>query len=396
MTQKGLARHINAIRRIQSRLGTSSRAKGGNARLSTLFQEQAAARLLDKLHPTLNLCGFHPFTQQIQFDLAAFDRPQIAAGTSALTATLQTVAENGPGKTTDVGPGPQAATFYQHISQLVLEIEQVRTRSRKLPADKEVTAPTGTTSSVSLAGQFPERRLQPKPAGGENRTGKKPSVTAPDISGQRAPAPAKQRVDAEWSVQANDVTRQFTTVFQKIVENMQDLEQATVASPAPYGEKSMPFPGGKAVSATTTPSATISPGSQTMLHRLTDAIWLSQANFTTARTGPAGKEHNIREMMQRPLLHHKTNDRKNAANPEQKSIAAAVHGGKIARPARPLVSPPSAETSFTSPVGLHTAIHPLHGDFSFQDVGRLEALKVADALSEYLQEQADLNGVDLS
>lgn len=397
MTQKRLAHHISAIRRIQTRLGTYPKA---SPEKTTLLQGQATANLVATLNPKFKLCDFHPFSPGAEFDFDLFDGAESPGDFLEISAQKNPLAEkqdHGRGGGDD-DANKSAYSFYHHISRLVIETE-------KIIAD--TTATTGSTDRVqaglainkgsnylqeapsSQARYSPEQNYQGRNA--DNRS------ALPGPVDSASSSQAKRNNNQERSAPAKKMVKHDITVFQKITENLQYLEQfQTKHSATTQLPVSATLPGNIRRTDSTRSS------SQIRLRSLTQSLLggVKQPHLKSTDSEASSAQQKSRNAHVSASGQVKNKLQEFSDNLDQESIVPATNnlatnkGGSV-QPDQTLGSLLSINNTPVASGTEKNSVYSLRSIVSFQDIGRLEALKVADVLSDYLQEQAGLHGVDL-
>lgn len=400
MTQKRLAHHISAIRRIQTRLGTYPKA---SPEKTTLLQGQATANLVATLNPKFKLCDFHPFSPGAEFDFDLFDGAESPGDFLEIPAQKNPLAEkqdHGQGGG-DADANKSTYSFYHHISRLVVETEKIIANT---------TATTGSTDRVqaglainkgssylqdatsSQARYSPEQNYQGRNA--DNRSAFPGSVDSASSSQAKRNNNNKNR---ERSAPAKKMAQHDITVFQKITQNLQYLEQfQTKHSATTQLPVSAPLPGNIRRTDSTRSS------SQIRLRSLTQSLLggVEQPHLKLTDSVASPGQQKPRNAHVSASGHIKNKLQEFSDNLDQESIVPATNnlatnkGGSV-QPDQTLGSLLPVDNTPVASGTEKNSVYSPRSIVSFQDIGRLEALKVADALSDYLQEQAGLHGVDL-
>ncbi len=340
------------------------------------MQEDIVEMLLVCLNSTFNLCDYHPFDSQIVFDFAAFD--------STDTAVHQPEVDDG-------GSSNVPYSLYEHITSLVDELENPVSRPiRSVASERGETAVTA----------FPDRkeiertsRRQPVTTPPQVKTN---SDSASHATGLEVTAPGSSSTldkngPAGKTTKPKNISLEQLGWLNKISETIHILEQN-------YVKNVFPNPEGPSGSVRTNTS------SQNMLAKLTQSLWDEQI---TRSGGPRDVDNYLLSKARSPGQNNPqtnnvaqnggTHERQSPPTTQKNSNGVQKSRGKVTQlPKLTEGLSPSTTTAYP-PSGVEGNNNPLTApDYLFNDIGRFETLKVADLLSEYLQEQAHLHGVDLS
>ena len=196
----------------------------------------------------------------------------------------------------------------------------------------------------------------------------------------------------EESTQAGHEASDYIVVFQNLIKNLHFLEQTTNALSsasqsltvhssrrAPTGiKKTLPTP----------------------LRDLTQSLLANKTNQPPTETAI---DSSLRSLQNRQTPTKQNNEKslKNFFADQSSNAAVGFHepdrAAKLsAQTLEELLSTDSSQPLSASHKNTMRSVYSSGTNFTFRDIGRLETLKIADAVSDYLQEQASLHGVDLS
>lgn len=343
--------------------------------MRSALDETALQDWINRLDPALALCGFHPFAQ-----------------TDRLPVLERVVAPSGSVPATDT-----AQDFFQTLARLVQETRAVKGgampssgRKNRLGAETVATKAKDSTASRQV-GQASAQSLKPRSAG-NFATGA--NASQPNLHGWPAsPIQSAATTTGNATVGnlhvAQPVEEHNVNLFQQLQTLVETLQAPASESVRPTAPTASPSPGMEPVRASHTGS--------NLLQNLTRALLTK-----SAPVGDVAARQHRGEM-------NEIGGKRLQASPS--TSAAAIVTGKdsvagTAQTPSPFSAAPKAKPglSITTPNSLLSAPTqaapnaptPLRPSQPFQDIGRFEVHTLADALNDYLQEQASLHGVDLS
>ena len=376
MAEKLRAEPIRAVRRLLGRLNNPGTQ--GN-RMRSALDETALQDWINQLDPALALCGFHPF-----------------ANTDRLPVPDRVIAP------TDSAPAADTAQdFFQTLARLVKETQAVKSSTGNPPARKDRLEPAAAarpqkTSAAARQSDLNSTRAS-NPGGTANVT-RSATQSQRNLQGgsalPRDPVTAATGNTASMAHNPQHGAVHNITLLQQLqtlVETLQAPASEPVRTPT-----SSPLP-------TSIPSETSRAhhAAPSLLRDLTHSL-LTKSAFS----GGAATSHS-----RRSELHEVGSSRQQITgaqpisnNSNTTDAVANSNRNKGLLPTTPLAKPglSSAAPSRLLSASTQTAPNssssptPLRPPLPFQDIGRFEVHTLADALNDYLQEQASLHGVDLS
>lgn len=348
--------------------------------MRSALDETALRNWINRLDPALALCGFHPFAQ-----------------TDRLPAVERVVAPSGSVPATDT-----AQDFFQTLTRLVQETQAVKgsatlSSGRKPRPGAETVATNAKNASGSRqVGQASAQSLKPSSAGnfasGANATQRNP--------GGRSALPVQPAAATSSNATAGNLHAAPPTevhnvnLFQQLQtlveilqapapESVRAIAQPPVASPSPRIE-----------------SVPARSASSALLQNLTKALLTKSAPADNAAARHHRGEINEiggKRQQGSPATSAATvvTGKDSVAGTTQ--LASPFSAAPKARPGLSIATPNNLLSSPTQAApGSSNSPTPLRPSQPFQDMGRFEVHTLADALNDYLQEQASLHGVDLS
>lgn len=348
--------------------------------MRSALDETALRDWINRLDPALALCGFHPFAQTDRLPVP--ERVVVPSDSVPATDTAQ--------------------DFFQTLTRLVQETQAVKggampASGRKNRLGAETVATNAKNSSGSRqVGQASAQSLKPGSAG-NFATRTKASQHHP--SGGSA-LPVQSMAATSSNATAGNLHAAPPTEVHNVnlFQQLQTLVEILQA-PAPESVRSIAQP----------PVASPSPRIESVPARSASSALLQ--NLTKALLTKSAPADNA------AARHHRGEINEIGGKRQQGSPAtstAAIVTGKdsvagttqLASPfsavpkARPGLSIATPNNLLSSPTqaapGSSNSPTPLRPSQPFQDMGRFEVHTLADALNDYLQEQASLHGVDLS
>lgn len=372
MAEKLRAEPIRAVRRLLGRLNQSGTQGNG---MRSALDETALQDWVSRLDPALALCGFHPFAQTDR--LPVLERVVAPSGSAPVADTTQ--------------------DFSQTLARLVQETQAVKGgampssgRKNRLGAETVATKAKDYSASRQV-GQTSAQSLKPGSAG-NFATGAKASQhnlrSESALPGQSSAATTGNapagNLHAAQPVEVHNVN-----LFQQLQTLVETLQAPASESMRPTVQSVSPSPDVESVRASHTGSALLQNLTKTLLTK-------------SAPVGDVAARQHRGEM-------HEIGGKRQQVSPA--TSAASIVTGKdsvagttqtpspisAAQKAKPGLSIATPNNLLSAPTqAAPNAPTPLRPSQPFQDMGRFEVHTLADALNDYLQEQASLHGVDLS
>lgn len=343
--------------------------------MRSALNETALQDWISRLDPALALCGFHPFAQT---DRLAVPEPVVApSGSAPVADTTQ--------------------DFFQTLARLVQETQAVKggampSSGRKNRLGAETVATKAKDSSASR--QVRQASAQSLKSGGAGNFATSAKASQQNLRGETAllgqsSATTTGNVTVGNLHVAQPVEVHNVNLFQQLQTLVETLQAPASESVRPTAPTASPSPDMEPVRASHTGSA--------LLQNLTRALLTK-----SAPVGDVAARQHRGEM-------HEIGGKRLQTSPAT-SAASIVTGkdsvGGTAQTSSPFSAAPKAKPglSITTPhnqlssptQAAPSAPTPLRPSHPFQDMGRFEVHTLADALNDYLQEQASLHGVDLS
>lgn len=343
--------------------------------MRSALDETALQDWISRLDPALALCGFHPFAQTDRLPVPerAVEPPDSAPATDTAQDFFQTLARLVQ-ETQAVKGGAMPSSGRKNR----LGAETVATKAKDSSASRQVGQASAQSLKSGSAGNFATsaKASQPNLRGGSAL----PIQSAAATTGN---APAGN-LHAALPVEVHNVN-----LFQQLQTLVETLQTPASESVRPIAQPVSPSPGVESVRVSHTGSALLQNLTKTLLSK-------------SAPVGDVAARHHRGEM-------HEIGGKRLQASPS--TSAAAIITGKdsvagttqtsspfsAAQKAKPGLSIATPNNLLSSPTqtapNAPTSLRPSQ---PFQDIGRFEVHTLADALNDYLQEQASLHGVDLS
>lgn len=343
--------------------------------MRSALDETALQDWISRLDPALALCGFHPFAQ-----------------TDRLPVPEPVVAPSGSVPATDT-----AQDFFQTLARLVQETQAVKGgampssgRKNRLGAETVATKAKDSTASRQV-GQASAQSLKSGSAGNfatSARASQHNLRSESALPGQSSAATTGNATAGNLHA-AQPVEVHNVNLFQQLQTLVETLQTPASESVRPTVQPASPSQGVE--------SARVSHTGSALLQNLTRALLTK-----SAPVGDVAARQHRGEM-------NEIGGKRLQASPS--TSAATIVTGKdsvvgtaqtpspfsAAQKAKPGLSITTPNNLLSAPTqAAPNAPTPLRPSLPCQDMGRFEVHTLADALNDYLQEQASLHGVDLS
>jgi len=392
--------HIGEVRRVQSRLAIYPKKKENQATVFSCLGENTYDALMKRLDVSFGLCRFHPFPGHLDADLSDFDRLQSPEPVPELPSQTNPLSAGSADNQNSGRVCLQNYSLYSHIGRLVIELTE-------LPEDKQISpAPrqSGHQSQSAVIEVGSRGSRQSGPAGrqkisalisGGSEIKRNPPADKP-VSGNFPRALGKPGQEAQDNdgrtgfVQFSQPAEQYVTIVQRLIESLEFFETQTPQQREANRQASARDQVKSTEQFYSTPSdraavRRFSPPMADTLTNLTEMLLDSNKErvIDHSRAGSIQPGSSTPPSATRVSNEKKLGNRKASVSHHE---ADREFGDLVDTPATPLKNPPPAKQ--------RAVISDLAG-FSLRNISPLETLKVADALSDYLREQAYLDGVDL-